>query len=71
MKEMRYGAFVAVATCLSFLTEAVKANGTRPKGDITIHVPDNEPSMWSNIILRVIVLSFYGFFLIWTVYNIV
>ena len=48
------------------------ARATRgPGGNIEIEVPDDSLHFWLNLTLRVGILFIYGFFFLWTVYNII
>ena len=48
-----------------------RASRRGPGGNIEIDVPDDPMHFWLNFTLRVGVLFIYGFFLFWTVYNII
>ena len=60
--------FAFTATSLASFTHADRRG---PGGNILIDVPDDPMHFWLNLTLRVGVLLIYGFFLLWTVFNIV
>ena len=61
--------FLAVTATLTFSIAHASRDG--PGGSVYIDVPDDSLHFWLNLTLRVGILFIYGFFWLWTIYNII
>ena len=67
----RFLSQILAALVVTLMITVVHATRKRPDGDVKIELPDDPMYFWFNFVMRVAVLACYGFFLIWTAYNIV
>lgn len=60
-----------LALAATLMITVVHASKRGPGGDVKIELPDEPMYFWFNFVMRMVVLACYGFFLVWTAYNIV